>query len=333
MKATLEMRARALAATRQWLAQREFLEVDPPALIPVPGMEPHIDAFELESVEGRRLYLHTSPEYAMKRLLASGLRSIYSLGHVFRDEPASSTHNPEFTLLEMYCPGGEVEIMAELEGLIEALGRELCHTRGGRPLLSTGTSLATPFERRTVREVFLEGTGVDLVASLPPDRDGLARALRDAGDLEPAEDEGWDDLFFRAFLDCVEPGLGRGGPVFLTDYPAHLASLSKLREDDPRWARRFELYLDGLELANGFAELADGAEQRRRLEAEQEERRAAGRPVYPLDEDFLEAVDRLPETGGVALGFDRLLMLLLGADAIEDVLPFPFSSFRFSDTG
>ncbi|MDF1564179.1 MAG: EF-P lysine aminoacylase EpmA [Deltaproteobacteria bacterium] len=320
MKITLEKRARALAACRAALEARGFLEVDPPALVPAPGMEPHIDAFELRSVEGRRLYLHTSPEYAMKRLLAAGLPRIYSLGHVYRDEPASVTHSPEFTMLEMYCPGGEREIMAELEGVIAAVAEVL-----GRPL-------ELPFERRSVREVFREYTGVDIAGFLPASehRDAFAAALEAAGALRAAgPEDGWDELFFRAFLDHVEPKLGQGRALYLTDYPAHMAALSKLRTDDPAFARRFELYLDGVELANGFAELDDEAEQRARLVAEQEERRAAGRPVYPLDEPFLEAVGRLPETGGVALGFDRLLMLLTGAESIAEVLPLPFADYAF----
>ncbi len=326
MRRMLHWRAMALRAARAWLDGRGYLEVDPPALVLAPGMEPHIDAFEVVSRQGTVRYLHTSPEYALKRVVAAGHPRVYALGHVFRDEPPSRTHAPEFAMLEVYCPGGEAEIMAELEGLACALARAVGTPEG----VGGGVRWEAPFERRSMREVFLEHTGVDIAPFLPParppalpeqapDTAALARALEQRGVLEAAPDEGFDDLFFRAFLDHVEPNLGRTRPLFVTDYPAHMAALSKVREDDPRWARRFELYAAGVELANGFAELDDAAEQRRRLVAEQAERRAAGRPAYPLDEAFLESVGRLPETGGVALGFDRLLMLLLGVDEIAKV--------------
>ncbi|HEY6003292.1 MAG TPA: amino acid--tRNA ligase-related protein, partial [Anaeromyxobacter sp.] len=155
----------------------------------------------------------------------------------------------------------------------------------------------------------------------------LAEAARRAGHDPGPPGEPFDDVFFRVMLDAVEPRIGRTRPTYLLDWPASMAALSRVKRDDPRLAERFELYAGGLELANGFTELDDAAEQRRRLEEEQERRRALGRRVYPLDERFLEAVGRMPEAGGVAVGFDRLLMLLTGAEAIEDVLLFPASGF------
>ena len=319
-------RARMNQALRAGLDTLGYLEVETPALVPAPGMEPHIRAFEtrldLEEV-GRpplALYLHTSPEYAMKRLLAAGLERIYHLGHVFRAEPPSATHNPEFTLLELYrSPGDDRTVMADLEVLL----RDLCRAFTGGDLLPGGTSLAVPFERVTVREAFRAATGVDLAECPPPDPAPLAAALADRAGIHAAPGDDWDTVFFRAFLDRVEPALGRERATYLTDYPAHMAALSRLRTDDPRWAARFELYAGGTELANGFYELADAAEQRRRLVAEQDERRRAGAEVYPLDEAFLDAVGRLPEAGGVAVGMDRVLMLLTGAAAIDEVVLFP----------
>ncbi len=326
-------RARLSAEVRRSLGAMGYEEVETPCLVPAPGMEPHIHPFRAEFVpEGggapTPLWLHTSPEYAMKRLLAAGLPRVFQLSRVFRNGEVSPTHNPEFTMLELYRAGTDYAgIMADLEALVEACARALSPdgapraARDGAPL-----DLAAPFERLTVAEAFARHAGIDLAACLG-DAARLAAAARAAGHDPGPGGESFDDVFFRVMLDAVEPAIGRGRPTYLLDWPAPMAALSRVRRDDPRWAERFELYAGGLELANGFGELTDAAEQRRRLEAEQARRRALGRPVYPLDEAFLEAVGRMPEAGGVAVGFDRLLMLLVGAEAIEDVLLFPASGF------
>jgi lysyl-tRNA synthetase class 2 len=325
-------RARLAAVVRETLASLGYEEVETPALVPAAGMEPHIRAFETELVvEGgarRRLYLHTSPEYAMKRLLADGFGRIFQLARVFRSEEPSRTHNPEFTMLELYRAGADHHgVMADLETVVEAAARALSPdgaaraSRGGAEL-----SFAAPFERLTVADAFRRHAGVDL-AACAGDAARLAEAARRAGHDPGPPGEPFDDVFFRVMLDAVEPRIGAGRPTYLVDWPASMAALSRVSRADPRWAERFELYAAGLELANGFAELTDAVEQRRRLEEEQRQRRALGRPVYPLDERFLEAVGRMPEAGGVALGLDRLLMLLVGAEAIDDVLLFPASGF------
>jgi lysyl-tRNA synthetase class 2 len=295
-------------------------------------MEPHIAAFEAPFVpEGggaaRPLWLHTSPEYAMKRLLADGFERIFQLARVFRNGEVSATHNPEFTMLEMYRAGADHEgIMADLEGAVEA-GARVLHPEGGTRFRWRGldVDLGAPFERLPVAVAFSRA-GVDLEACAGDAR-RLRAAARDRGLDAGPEGEGFDDVFFRIFLQAVEPGLGTSRPVYLTDWPASLAALARIRRDDPRWAERFELYACGLELANGFAELTDAAEQRRRLVEEQALRRRLGRPAYPLDERFLEAVGRMPDAGGVALGLDRLLMLVTGAASIRDVLLFPAEDF------
>ncbi len=332
-KANARARARLQAEVRRTLGAMGYDEVETPCLVPVPGMEPHIQAFEAEFVpeaggERTPLFLHTSPEYAMKRLLAAGLPRVFQLARVFRNGEVSATHNPEFTMLELYRAGTDYRgIMEDLERLVEACARALSSdgtsraARGGVTL-----DLAAPFERLTVAEAFRRHAGVDL-ASCGNDAARLADAARRAGLDAGPPGEPFDDVFFRVMLEAVEPRIGRTRPVYLLDWPAPMAALSRLRKDEPGVAERFELYAGGLELANGFSELSDAAEQRRRLVEEKEQRRRLGRRVPPIDERFLSALARMPEAGGVAVGLDRLLMLLVGAETIADVLLFPAQEF------
>jgi lysyl-tRNA synthetase class 2 len=306
--------------------------VETPCLVPAPGMEPHIDAFEAPfRPEGggaaRPLWLHSSPEYAMKRLLADGWSRIFQLARVFRNGEISATHNPEFTLLELYRAGTDYRgIMADLEAAVAAGARAL-HSLGEARATFRGRELdfEPPFERLRVADAFAR-VGVDLAAS-GWDARRLAEAARARGLGGFQDGDTFDDVFFRIFLAAIEPTLGAARPTYLIDWPAPMAALSRLSAADPRWAERFELYVAGVELANGFSELNDPVEQRRRLVEEQALRRRLGRPVYPLDERFLEAVGRMPDAGGVALGVDRLLMLLLDAGSIEEVLLFPAHAF------
>ena len=300
--ANARARAKLYAALRGWFGANGFLEVETPAMVPLPGLEPHIDPFGLTSVAGQR-YLHTSPEYAMKRLLADpGCPPIFQLCKVFRDEPASTTHNPEFTMLELYRPGADYEqIMRDTEGALSAAG---------------GPFAEMPYERLTVREAMLRHAGVDWT------KHADAASFAKAAQVRARDDDTWDDVFFRVFLDRVEPKLEQ--PTFITEYPASMASLAKTKGDV---AERVELYARGVELANGFSELNDAAEQRRRFEDEQRQRRQAGRPAFAIDEKFLEAVGRMPRCSGIAVGIDRVLMLLTGATSIADVLLFPAKDF------
>ena len=340
-RAQARARAQLAAETRRALTSLGYEEVETPSLVPAPGMEPHLSPFLAPFVpEGggapRPLWLITSPEFAMKRLLAEGFERIFQLSRVFRNGEVSATHNPEFTMLEFYRTGtGYLGIMEDLERLVEQAARALAP--GGAPKVERGgrvLSLAAPFERLTVQEAFLRHARVDLGACLtagagggasPGDR--LRAAAQAAGHALGPAGEPFDDVFFRLMLDAVEPRLGLDRPTFLTDWPASMAALSRVKAGDPRWAERFELYAGGLELANGFSELTDAVEQRARLLEEQALRAALGRPALPLDEDFLAALPRVPEAGGVAVGFDRLLMLLTGAPAIEQVLLFPAAGF------
>ena len=325
-------RARLQGALRAHLASRGFDEVETPCLVPAPGMEPHIRAFEAPFVPEtggapRPLWLHSSPEYAMKRLLAEGFERIFQLARVFRNGELSDTHNPEFTLLEVYRAGTDHRgIMEDLE-LAVAAGARALEPAGGTRVAWNGhvVDWSVPFDRLRVADAFAVA-GVDLEGAAGDA--GRLRASARAGGIDAGPDgEGFDDAFFRIFLAAVEPRLGLSRPVYLTDWPASMAALSRIRADDPRWADRFELYAAGVELANGFSELNDALEQRRRLLEERALRVRLGRPAYPLDERFLEAVGRMPDAGGVALGVDRLLMLLTGAGRIRDVLLFPAEDF------
>lgn len=310
-------------ALRAYFGAQGYLEVETPCLVPAPGLEPHIDPFEVPFVPQtdvgarRSLYLHTSPEYAMKRLLADGSPPLFQICKAFRNGEVSRTHNPEFTMLEFYRPHADYHaIMDELEAALAAVEAAVAPGRG---LFSQ-----RPFERLSVRDAVLRHTGIDLFAHA--DGRSLAAAAKAAG-VHVGESEAFDDVFFHLFLERVEPKLGFGRPTFLIEYPASMASLSRLKPQDRRVAERVELYVCGVELANGFSELTDAVEQRARLVDEQAQRRAAGRPVFPLDEAFLEAVGRLPPCAGIAVGLDRVLMLLTGASSIADVLLFPAKDF------
>jgi lysyl-tRNA synthetase class 2 len=334
MPATAEIaRARAVmtSSLREGLSALGYLEVETPIAVPLAGQEPHLRPFETVftpdppippgGVSGRRrLHLHTSPEYAMKRLLARpGFSRCWQLARVLRDGEVSPAHNPEFTLLEFYAsPGSADSIMSDLERLIGGLARSAPARKGhGR---GTGEiSLVPPFERITCRDAFVRWAGFD---PLPLDAEAFRQAARAVG-VQPAPQSPWDDVFTQVLLEKVEPALGIERPTYLTEYPASQAALARLKPDDPRVAERFELYAGGLELANGFSELCDSHEQRVRLQEEQKQRAALGRDVFPLDEEFLHALDEIGEAGGVAVGIDRLLMLLTGARTIADVLLFP----------
>jgi elongation factor P--(R)-beta-lysine ligase len=326
-------RKRALLSRtlREGLEARGYFEVETPIAVPVAGQEPHLRPFETRyrpdlpvppgGVEAaRRLHLHTSPEYAMKRLLARpGFERIYQLARVFRDGEVSPTHNPEFTLLEFYAaPGDAALIMGHVEELVAEAARRLNGSLEV-PGVRRPIDLLPPYERLSCKDAFLRHAGFD---PLPLDAAALGQASRVAGVRVP-EGASWDDAFTQVLLELIEPALGAQRPVFLCDYPASQAALARLKPGDPRVAERFEFYAGGLELCNGFSELGDAREQRKRFLEEQELRVRLGREVFPLDEALLAALPAMPPAGGVAVGVDRLLMLLCGEREIARVLLFP----------
>jgi lysyl-tRNA synthetase class 2 len=267
-------------------------------------------------------FLHTSPEFAMKKLLAAGEQRIFAFSRVFRNRERGALHAPEFTMLEWYRAGAPHEtLINDCAEIIAIAAREA----GAQTLRFRGRE-ADPFlepERLGVREAFLRHAGIDLFDSLPkdgraPDREALAAQAAAAG-VRVAPDDNWSDVFSRILSERVEPALGLGRATALRDYPACEAALARVSPRDSRLAERFEYYACGVELANAFGELTDSAEQRRRLEAEMAEKQRVHGEAYPLDEDFLAALAEMPEASGAALGFDRLMMLACGAERIEDV--------------
>jgi lysyl-tRNA synthetase class 2 len=311
----LRRRALLTTATRAFFAARGYTEVETPCAVACPGEETHLRAFATESIapDGARrpLWLHTSPELAMKRLLVAGAGPVFQLARVWRNEEGSATHAPEFTMLEWYRPG------ASLDSLIGETERFLRAVLPPEITYNGITNTLARFERITVAEAFQRFAGVDVLAG-----EGDAAALaRGAGEALRAG-ETWEDLFFRLLLARIEPALSLHAPCFLTHWPASQAALARRDPADPRVAERFELFICGLELANAFVELTDPAEQRARFMADRARRHALyGGPDWPLDEDFLAALTHgMPQAAGIALGFDRLAMLASGAREIGDVL-------------
>ncbi|ATQ70522.1 MULTISPECIES: EF-P lysine aminoacylase EpmA [Methylosinus] len=320
-KPFLKARAKIAAALRQFFAREGFCEVETAALQLSPGNETHISAFATDLIDSAgaasRLYLHTSPEFSCKKLLAAGEERIFTFSRVFRNRERSALHHPEFTMLEWYRAGAPPErVMEDCAGLLaaaaEAVGAERFVHRG-----SSVDAFEEP-EAISCREAFDRYAGIDL-AALIGDRDGLARAaVRDGIRVTP--DDSWSDLFSKILSEKVEPQLGRSRATLLCDYPLSEAALARPKAQDPRFAERFELFACGVELANGFGELTDPIEQRRRFEEQMEERQRIYGERYPIDADFLAALAQMPPASGVALGFDRLVMLATGAERIEQVL-------------
>ncbi|ACK49428.1 Lysine--tRNA ligase [Methylocella silvestris BL2] len=320
----LKARTKMAAAARSFFGAQHFVEVDTAALQISPGNEAHISAFATQiispSAETSPLYLHSSPEFAMKKLLAAGEERIFSFGHAFRNRERDKLHHPEFTLLEWYRAKTPYQrLIEDCAGLLAALAQA-----AGADLLVHGGASADPFEDLEllgVAEAFDRYAGVDLLATVDgsaTDRDALASAAGKIG-VRVVADDSWSDIFSKILSVKIEPQLGHGRATILMDYPASEAALANLQEDQ-RLAERFELYACGVELANGFGELTDPVEQRRRLVAEMAERQRIYGESYPLDEDFLAALALMPPSSGVALGFDRLVMLATAAERIEQVI-------------
>jgi lysyl-tRNA synthetase class 2 len=312
----LKLRARMLQGIRAFFSDRGVLEVETPILSAAATPDPALDSLTTRYTgplfpRGQTLYLHTSPEFPMKRLLAAGAGSIYQVCKVFRDGEAGRMHNPEFTMLEWYRTGFDHHhLMDEVDALVSQMLVDR---------LVRGTS-----EHLSYRDAFMQHAGLDPHTASAHDFAGVARAheIHAPPELGNHHDVGiWRDLLL---THLVEPRLGRGHLTFLFDFPASQASLARVHPGDPPLAERFELYLEGVELANGFHELADAGEQRTRFERQLHARQSLNRGTVPLDERFLSALEiGLPDCSGVVLGFDRLVMLAAGAHSVAEIIPFP----------
>lgn len=324
---TLRARGVILHGIRNFFIGRGFLEVETPTLSPNPGLEPHLDPFKTTYAphpggEGQDVYLLTSPEYAMKGLITRGVERCFQLSRVYRNGELGPFHNPEFTMLEWYRAfASYVDIAQDLEDLI----LHLASSGGGKlelEWMGQVVDLTPPFERITVRDAVFRYCDFDLAEHM--DGPSMVAACKALGIRLP-EDTPWDEAFFRLLLDKVEPNLGMNKPTFLMDYPAPLAALAQVRGDPFPVAERFELYIAGQEIGNAFTELSDPEAQAERFEEEREQRRALGAPDFEPDPEYLKALERgLPPTGGIAVGVDRLVMVLTGAENVRKTLAVPF---------
>lgn len=319
-------RGRIRGALRGWFEGQGFTEVECGALAASPGNEAHLHGFEttLLTIDGEATpaYLHTSPEFAAKKLLAAGETKIFDFARVFRNRERGPLHQPEFTMLEWYRAEDDYQAVigdtlhvviqaADVTGVKEFVWRErVCDPRA-------------PAERLSVAEAFQKFAQIDLLSTLSAagagDRPSLANAARATG-FDVVDSDNWADIFSKILVAKIEPNLGLGAPTLLYEYPRCEAALARACAHDARVAERFELYVCGIELANGFGELIDPFEQRKRFEAEMDEKERVYGMRYPIDTELLAALAQMPPSSGVALGFDRLVMLATGARSIADVI-------------
>ncbi|MCQ2914867.1 MAG: EF-P lysine aminoacylase GenX [Alphaproteobacteria bacterium] len=326
----LKKRIKIINAIREFFVNQDFLEVETPILQISPGLEPHLKAFETKMVEpfcdenGKTMYLHTSPEFTMKKLLAAGLPKIFQMARVFRNEERSKHHHPEFIMLEWYRAHEDYNIL--MQDTID-LVRYCAKACGATALIGDGNS-CDPFdnwEKISVCEAIKKYAGFDLMETLPkepdlaPNPEPIAKKAIELG-IQVNESDSWDDIYFRIAYEKIEPNLGKKVPTILFDYPVCMAALSRKKDSDPRLSERFEVYASGVELANAFSELTDAVEQRTRFEHDMDLKEKLYHERYPIDDDFIAAVSMMPKATGIAVGVDRLVMLLTGAKRIDDVL-------------
>jgi lysyl-tRNA synthetase class 2 len=335
-RAYLKARQQAIAAMRGYFTDHGFDEVDTPALQISPGNEVHLQAFKTELGDphggaAQTFYLHTSPEFAMKKLLVAGLTKIFQFAHVFRNNERSSRHHPEFTMLEWYRADADLTaIMDDCIALVRAAALAT-----NRKVFSGHGMECNPFrdwETLSVPDAFDKYAEINLLATAPdpyaPEAVLLAQAAEKLG-IRVARDDSWDDIFFRIMAEKIEPELGRWQPTFLCDYPVSMAALARPKAQDPRLAERTELYICGYEIANGFGELTDADEQERRFTADMATKERLYGERFPIDSDFIAALRHgMPESAGIALGLDRLIMLCAGTEQIDDVLWLPVAGLK-----
>ncbi len=318
-------RSRVVKAIRDFFWKEGFLEVETPQLVNLPSMEPNIEVFETDLRDNYkhsyRAFLTSSPEFAMKKLLAGGYENIFQICKSYRNEEGwSSRHNPEFTILEWYRTDSDyTAIMRDCENMFRFIGKQLGKTR--ITFHSIEYDLTQKWERISVAEAFQLYSEIDTDTLLSPDL--LKKAAEQKG-YSLDEENTCEEAFNQIFLNEIEPHLGRTKPTILYDYPVEMASLSRRKTDDPRFAERFEFYIAGLELGNAFSELTDWQEQLTRLKADRTEKEKLGRTLYDFDRDFIDALESgVEDCAGIAVGVDRVAMFFMNADTIQDTLFFP----------
>ncbi len=323
-KTILDARYEVLRAIREYFWSEGLVEIEVPTIVATPGQEPNIDIVEIALHDDRKQkfcgVLHTSPEYTMKKMLASGFRQIFYLGKVFRDyESMQDTHHPEFTMAEWYRAGATLDtIMDDTECVCRAAAERVIRLYPDFRRFAE-RFVTESWKRISMRELWLDTVGIDLDTTAT--REDFILRAREKGFVVSDTDQ-YEEMFYRIFLTEIEPKLAGMGLVMIYDYPSVMASLSRLSPDG-KYGRRVEAYVDGVELTNGFEELTDAEEQQARFVSEQNERRAYGKSVYPIDHEFIEALRHMPESSGISLGVDRLVMALTGCKNIEDVLVLP----------
>jgi len=321
-KKNLELRFQILKLIREWFWEQGFMEVEAPTIVKLPGQELNLSPMKINIHDERGQefggYLHTSPEYTMKKMLAAGWNKIFYLGKCFRDQESfGGTHNPEFTMLEWYRVGVSYEkLMEDTQDLCNYIIEKLRISNFKFQILKC------EFERVSMKELWAKFVNVNLDDYL--DEASMLKLCKEKG-YNASENESYEELFYRIFLNQIEPELAKMGAVIVYNYPAKMASLSQLAKDDNKYAERFEAYVNGLELCNVFSELTDAQEQKKRLEAEIVERRAQGKDVFDIDKEFIEALEVMPKAAGGALGVDRLIMYLGGLQEINNVITLPAS--------
>ncbi len=320
----LERRIEIITAVRAFFRGRGFLEVETPTLQVSPGIDPHIAVFSTELVEPfthakRLLYLHTSPEFAMKKLLAANLPRIFQIARVYRNCERSPLHHPEFTLLEWYRAEEDyLSLMDESEDLLRSVIKYSNNSTFFRK--NRQCDPYKPWIRLSVVDAFAELAAIDILATLTDSIDPDPTPLATAAHLALHPKDRWEDVFYRIMLERIEPHLGYEKPFILYDYPAPLAALARRKADEPRLAERFEIYICGVELANGYSELTDVPVQLARFRQDLAIRQQLYGTTLPIDEDFINALAHMPPAAGIALGIDRLVMLAVWAEEISDVL-------------
>jgi elongation factor P--(R)-beta-lysine ligase len=324
-------RGRIKAAIRAWFEGQGFVEVETSCLQVSPGNETHLHAFKTDLIgtdlERRDLYLHTSPEFAMKKLLAAGEEKIFTFAPVFRNRERGALHAPEFTMLEWYRAGAPYETLWDDCAAILRISAEVTgHSKW--TYRSKTCAAGKHYDWLTLNQAFHEFAEIDLSETynaFKTNRDALAEQAQ-ANGIQIGDDDTWADIFSRVLTEKIEPSLGNARPEILCEYPVHEAALARTLPHDPNVAERFELYVCGVELANGFGELNDAGEQRRRFEKWMDDKSRIYGERYPIDEDFLSALEHMPPASGCALGFDRLVMLATGAERIDQVIWTPLAS-------